>query len=336
MVATVLLLGLPGPVQAQLLEYAMTNGVVTITGSTGSGGLVTIPSRINGLPVVSIAGYAFEFCSPTNVIIPNSVTNISDLAFIDCPSLTGLTVDASNLVYSSLDGVLFDSTQTTLLAFPQGRGGSYTIPSSVKSLGYLAFGANLNLTDISIGTSVTNIGDYAFNGCSGLTTVAMANGVISIGRGAFQGCSSLRSITIPGSVTRMGAGAFSSTGLVSAHFLGESVVFESGVFDGNYVTVYYLPGSKGASYWLTSGAAHVILWNARIQSGTGGFALGSDPFGFTITGNQYLVIVVETCTDLSNPVWSPLQTNTLTGDLSYFVDTAWVNHPTRFYRLRWP
>jgi hypothetical protein len=47
-------------------------------------------------------------------------------------------------------------------------------------------------------------------------------------------------------------------------------------------------------------------------------------------------IVVETCTNLANPTWIPLATNTLTSGSSYFSDPAWTNYPSRFYRLRSP
>ena len=59
--------------------------------------------------------------------------------FIYCTSLTNINVDASNPAYSSLNGVLFDKAQATLLQFPDGLGGSYTIPNSVTNIGYHAF-----------------------------------------------------------------------------------------------------------------------------------------------------------------------------------------------------
>ncbi|MBK7999774.1 MAG: hypothetical protein IPK15_13930 [Verrucomicrobia bacterium] len=43
---------------------------------------------------------------------------------------------------------------------------------------------------------------------------------------------------------------------------------------------------------------------------------------------------MEACTDLTNPVWSPVGTNTLTDGSSYFGDPQWTNSRTRFYRLR--
>ena len=65
-------------------KYSIINNgnAVEITGYVGRGGNVSIPSTIQGLPVVSIGDYAFANCSKiTSVIIPNSVTTIENGAF---------------------------------------------------------------------------------------------------------------------------------------------------------------------------------------------------------------------------------------------------------------
>ena len=81
-----LLLTLPAAVQAQF-TYTTNNGTITITGYTGPGGAVTIPSTINGLPVTSIGDWAFGDCtSLTSVTIPNSVTSIGTDAFDSAPA----------------------------------------------------------------------------------------------------------------------------------------------------------------------------------------------------------------------------------------------------------
>jgi len=57
--------------------------------------------------------------------------------------------------------------------------------------------------------------------------------------------------------------------------------------------------------------------------------IGSDVFdgcssqlGFCITNAGSPIVVVEACTDLSHPEWSPVATNTLTGGTASFVDPA--------------
>jgi hypothetical protein len=79
-----------------------------------------------------------------------------------------------------------------------------------------------------------------------------------------------------------------------------------------------------------------VLWNPQVQTSGASFGVRTNQFGFTITGSSNLVIVVEACTNLVNPIWSPVGTNTLTSGSSYFSDPRWTNYPSRFYRLRSP
>src|SRR5664279_1580544 len=106
-------------------------------------------------------------------MIPGSVTNIGDSSFSSCDSLTAIAVDASNPAYSSVDGVLFDKSQTSLAEYPGGKTGSYTIPNSVTNIGNVAFGWCSRLTSVRIGTNVTNIGTNAFCNCISLTNVTL-------------------------------------------------------------------------------------------------------------------------------------------------------------------
>jgi hypothetical protein len=84
------------------------------------------------------------------------------------------------------------------------------------------------------------------------------------------------------------------------------------------------------------GGLPTVLWNPQVQTSDPSFGVGTNGFGFAITGNNNLVIVVEACTNLANPTWSPVGANTLTGGSCYFNDPQWTNYPTRFYRLRPP
>jgi len=78
------------------------------------------------------------------------------------------------------------------------------------------------------------------------------------------------------------------------------------------------------------------LWTPQMQTSDASFGVRTNQFGFNINWASGMVVVVEACTDLVNPTWFPVQTNTLTADSCYFSDPAWTNYPGRFYRLRSP
>ena len=59
-------------------------------------------------------------------------------------------------------------------------------------------------------------------------------------------------------------------------------------------------------------------------------------FGFNINGTSELAVVVEASTNLANPLWTKVATNTITGGVVYFGDSNWTNYPRRFYRISSP
>jgi hypothetical protein len=303
-----------------LTSVTIPNSVTSIgSGAFHQCGLtsVTIPNS-----VTSIGYWAFEFCpSLTSVTIPNSVTSIGSWAFFDCTSLTSvtignsvtsiggyafescssltnITVDATNPAYSSMNGVLFDKAQATLLEFPGGLGGSYTIPNSVTSIWFVAF----------------------------------------------YNCTSLTSVTIPASVTSIGVFAFEyDYRLTSIYFTGNapSPNNDSTVFTGypyaDPATVYYLPGTTGwGAMFDCLPTAPWFLPNPQILDHSASFGVQPGGFGFTISWATNVSVVVEAATNLANPVWLPVSTNTLIGGTNCFSDPQWMNYPDRLYRLRSP
>jgi len=59
-------------------------------------------------------------------------------------------VEALNPCYCSVNGALFNQSQTMLVQYPGGLGGSYTIPINVTSIGDRAFELCTNLTGVTI------------------------------------------------------------------------------------------------------------------------------------------------------------------------------------------
>jgi hypothetical protein len=136
------------------------------------------------------------------------VTNLSSLAFSSCPRLTAITADLDNPVFASEDGILFDKSLTTLIKYPMGLAGSYTISNRVTVLGIGAFLDCAGLTSVTIPSTINNLGDSLFENCGSLTNVIIPSSVTNIGYRAFSFCTSLPDITLPNSVRSIGDNAF--------------------------------------------------------------------------------------------------------------------------------
>lgn len=158
-------------VNAQLFDFDFTPdntaAIVTNYKYNGAAADVTIPSRYKGKPVTTIGHAAFFNSAVTSVTIPDSVTSISDNAFINCPQLTNIS-----------------------------------IPNSVTYIGFSAFNSCTSLKSITLPSSLSFISGALFLGCSQLTTIHIPVSVTSIGNNAFADCPSLMTVTYPGSKTQ--------------------------------------------------------------------------------------------------------------------------------------
>ena len=138
-------------------QYNIENGTVTITKYIGSGGNVTIPSKINGKSVTSIGDQAFSKSKNlTSISIPDGVASIGNWAFA-YTSLTNINIPDS--VTSIGENTFYSCSKLT----------SITIPYGVKSLDGYTFWQCNSLTSIIIPDSVTVIDGWAFYGCDDLT-----------------------------------------------------------------------------------------------------------------------------------------------------------------------
>ena len=189
----------------------------------------------DGAAKLKLSNSAFESSGITELTIPARVYYIGEYAFGSCQSLQNIHVDTDNGVYQSLDGVLLDSSGTTLIQYPCGRTGAYEVPAQITVLNYASFKNACGLTAVTFaeGSTVKTIGWQTFSGCRNLKTVAVPNTVISfdfyafenctsltdvllaegsqftgVYQGAFYGCSALQNLHLPGTVIDIGDYAF--------------------------------------------------------------------------------------------------------------------------------
>jgi hypothetical protein len=337
-------------------SYAMPNTVTNI-GMEAFYGSLNLTRVTIGTNVAIIGGAAFEYCPAlasitfpdsvsviggdafaecaglTNINIGTGVTNILYQAFLGCPGVTAIEVAAGNPAFSSVSGVLFNKNQTALFLYPAGSGGaSYAIPDSVTNIVGDAFMDAYNLAGITLGTNVQSIGDSAFQECYSLTSITIPNSVTNIGFSTFYNCFGLTNVVIGSGLTSLGFQDFSYCfSLAGVYFTSNAPAMNSDVFDDDSAAIaYYLPGTTG---W---GAAFDGLPTAPWLPQIVDSGVRTNQFSFYVDWASGQTVVVASCTNLSNPVWSPLQTNMLTSSSWYFSDPRWTNHPSGFYRASAP
>jgi len=155
-------------------------------------------------------------------------------------------VDVNNLIYSSIDGILYNKLQDTLIRCPMGKTDTTVIiPNSVTTIGENAFMNCINLISINIPDSVVTISRFAFFYCENLASVIIPSSVSTIKYGAFYACGSLASITIPNSVTMIEEAAFYACGSLASITIPNSVttIGEAAFYDCHSLSSITIPNS---------------------------------------------------------------------------------------------
>ena len=250
---------IPSTVSNNSITYTVTTiGTLAFTASNGLSS-VSIPST-----VTTIQDWAFISCpNLTDVNIPGSVTTIGDGIFWGCAMLSSISIpasvkkiglylaygcwgltqinaDAANTNFSSVSGLLYNKDKTTLVAYPPGKPDlSYTIASTVDTIGNSAFGYCKNLTSITIPSSVVYITGHAFLECTGLTSVYIPSSVTYFDNNPFYDCAAMTAVNVD-----------------PANQYMKSV---DGVLFNKALTtiIYYPPGHTGSSYVIPSTVTYV-------------------------------------------------------------------------------
>ena len=137
--------------------------------------------------VVIIRSQAFDGCiGLTTVSLPRNVRLVEPNAFSNCVELTSVNISEENLYYTSVNGVLYNKSLSTLVYYPANKEGEIVIPDSV-----------------------TRLEGYAFSDCRHLPAVfEIPNHITSLGASVFR--SSTSGICVPDSVTDIDNNAFDS------------------------------------------------------------------------------------------------------------------------------
>jgi len=173
-------------------EVSAEDSSINITGcNADASGDFTIPGSIEGLPVRSIADYAFQNCVLISEVgLPVSMQSIGTHAFEGCDALSEVE-----------------------------------IPASVTGIPDYAFADCDNLGQVSLSEGLVSIGAHAFKNCSSLWSISMPDSVVSIGNNAFYGDELLHEVILSANLESIGNWSFSACPWLEKLELPESLLF---------------------------------------------------------------------------------------------------------------
>lgn len=183
-----------------------------------------------------------------DLVVPNGITKINSLAFINNKTLTSISLPAS--LHSIGENAFLNCTRlvsvtvrgkcTTAgtLGFGAFNGctllESVQLPNSITTIDNVAFSDCSSLTNITFPEKLSVINDYVFSDCASLSEVTLPKSVTSVGAGAFEYCDQLTSFTFTNSATTLGYHVFSDCPALTA------ITLPSQPVDGTNTMLTYL------------------------------------------------------------------------------------------------
>ena len=302
------------------VEYESKTALTRIGYSAFDGTAIETADYSEFTNLTIIAAKAFQNCTAlTTFRMPNTVTNLGEMAFIGDTALT--TVNLSTAIIGSVgdgNGAVVDNGQLVRVFEGCTALESINIPAGVTKLATKLFNGctNLatvtfadaskiveihnyaftnchNLLDLPTFENLTVLGMASFQGCRKLTTFAIPEGIKGTEQGywweyranvisqwAFAGCVALENVTIPSTVKTIGGQAFQYTGI-------KHVVIPANVNNIGYRAFWCMPNIESIRFECTG--SNVSVGGDCFQAPyEGEFFMDEDGDGQYTPGEYYI------------------------------------------------
>ena len=152
----------------------------------------------------------------TAIVVEEGITEIGQLNFYNCTSLTSLS-----------------------------------LPTSLKKIGggtanYGAFRECTALTDLTFPEGLETIDDMAFRGCTALKTVTLPGTITTLGISVFQDCSNLETVNFGEGMTSTGVQTFRDSGLKYVNFSSTITTISAYTFFNTRIVTIEIPDNVTA------------------------------------------------------------------------------------------
>lgn len=198
-----------------------------------------------------------------SISLPSTLSEVSGWEFTNFENLTEIKVSKYNPDFTAVSGVLFNKSKTVLVAFPEAKTKSYTIPDSVKVIGSGAF-FDSRLSTLTLSKALEEIEAYGIYSDNiktikvklGNTHFTVKNGVLICDGEILQWYSPANTnlaYTVPDGITKVASAAFNNNN-IRAIYMPESIelIEEDSIYGEHLYDVFFrgdAPTIDGYNYY---------------------------------------------------------------------------------------
>lgn len=260
-----------------------------------------------------VGSKAFSQAGISEFNIPASLISLGDRVFYGSTALRKIRVADGNSVYMVKNSALYNADGTSLIYYPSGLAGEYTVDSSTKSIGTAAFAYSrsnevvLNDGLVSIGEegfaysrigkiefpeSLTSIGKMICMNCTRLESVVFPeNGKLEeISSYAFSGTNGLEDVFIPRCISTLNECAFYGSGLNSVEFSDNINLSNIGEYAFAYTDIrkIFIPDSVkhiSSGAFFSNGSLVSVMFGDKSMCTD----IGNDAFSYTYSLREFSI-----------------------------------------------